>query len=567
MRKKGTKKKKPLQRLTINAILMVSASLLLIVGSIGFALNIATSIQGYKRETTHSLEFALSILDANFVEYICDEVRSTYDQVESEGLDDPFSKEYMDRFAYLINDDFWVSRAVMEKAVDYAQLDSVAIVIPDEERHRIIYVIDGYDLEHAYAPGQWIRTDIPGQDSLETIEKIASSDASMIFGYGDVNGWIATNYVKLYDKEGNFIAYVTGDIYINDFVKSVARNFIFFLLALLMLVILTAVIISFVAKRNIIDPINLLAESAYEYTKRDKTAEEVTETFFENRSMGASLEMDTLGRTLSDMEKDINETMRRIREMTSEKERLSAEMSLATNIQAGVLKTDFPAYPDRHEFDIFASMTPAKEVGGDLYDFFLIDDDHLCMVVGDVAGKSVPAALFMMITTIIIRNVATMEKSVSQIMKKTNQQLCRNNKEFLFVTVWLGVYTISERKLTFANAGHENPVIFRKSEGEFEFYITKHDPPLGIDEDMEFSEDTVDLAPGDKFFVYTDGVVEVTRGDDVLYGNQRLLSCLNANASLQVKELLGVVEGDVGKFIEGAPQFDDLTMLCLEVLT
>ncbi len=567
MRIKGAKKKKPLQRLAINAILLVSASLLLIGGSIGFALNIATSIQGYKRETTHSLEFTLSILDANYVEYICDEVRSTYDQVESEGLDDPYSKEYMDRFAYLINDDFWASRAVMEKAVDYARLDSVAIVIPDEERHRIIYVIDGYELAHAYAPGQWIRTDIPGQDSLKTIEKIASSDASMIFGYGDVNGWIATNYVKLYDKEGNFIAYVAGDIYINDFVKSVARNFIFFLFALLVLVIITAIIISFVTKRNIIDPVNLLAKSAYEYTKRDKTAEEVTETFFENRSMGASLEMDTLGRTLSDMEKDINETMRRIREMTSEKERLSAEMSLATNIQAGVLKTDFPAYPDRHEFDIFASMTPAKEVGGDLYDFFLIDDDHLCMVVGDVSGKSVPAALFMMITTIIIRNVATMEKSVSQIMKKTNQQLCRNNPEFFFVTTWLGVYTISEHKLTFANAGHEYPAIYRHSKGEFEYYVTKHDPPLAIDEDMDFAEDSIGLSGGDKLFIFTDGVVEATRGDDVLYGAERLLKCLNHNASLPGKELLPAVESDVNSFIEGASQFDDLTMLCLEVLT
>lgn len=559
------RKKKPLGELTLRAILIVSASLILIFGSIGFALNIATNIQGYKRDTTHSLEFALSILDVDYLKYICESVKKTYAEAEADGLDDPKSKEYIERFTYLLDDDFWYNRSILERCMEKAKLDSVAIIIPDYEKKRLIFVLDGYDLSLAYVPGQWTTASSVGQDSLETIEKIASSEASMKFGYGEVNGWVATNYVRVTDADGNFLGYIMGDIYINEFVENVAKNLFLFFAVLVILILLIARAIAEITKRNIIDPINLLARTADEYTKRDKTSEDVPMAFFTSKYMGVSQEMDTLSKSLVEMEKDINGTMKRIREMTAEKERIAAELSVATEIQAGVLRTTFPPFPERKEFDIYASMTPAKEVGGDLYDFFLIDDDHLCIAVGDVSGKSVPAALFMVITTIVIRNVARTQKDVSRILELTNLQLCRNNREFLFVTLWLGIYTISEKKMVFASAGHEYPAIYRKSEDKYELYVTPHDIPLGIKEEMEFSEDTIHLSSGDKLFLYTDGVPEATGVDEKMYGPNRMIECLNRNKSLFGKELLTAVEDDVNEFIGGASQFDDLTMLCFEV--
>ena len=543
---------------------MVSVSLILLFGCIGFALNIATTIQGYKRETAHSLEFALSILDADYLKKFCEDLRKTYDEAQAAGLDDPMSKEYTDYFVHLIDEDFWETRAILETCMDKAELDSVAIIVPDKERKRLIFAVDGYDLELAYVPGQWVSATGRGQDSLETIEKIARSDASMKFGYGEVNGWVATNYVNIYDADGNFLGYLMGDIYINDFVNEVARNLIIFLIVVVLLVLLIARAIAVVTEKNIIKPIRVLAESADAYTKRDKTKGDSKITYFTNKHMGVSKEMETLSRSLVDMEKDTNETMKRIREMTAEKERLSAELSVANNIQAGVLKTTFPPFPDRNEFDIFASMTTAKEVGGDLYDFFLIDDDHLCIAVGDVSGKSVPAALFMVITTIVIRNVGRTYKSVSEIVRHINVQLCRNNKEFLFVTLWLGIYTISEKKMVFVNAGHEYPAIFRQAAGKYEMYKTEHDVPVGVTETTVYNEDVFEFASGDKLILYTDGLLEASNMEEA-YGEKRLLGCLNQNTFLDGKELVSAIEGDVHSFTGDAEPFDDLTLLCFEV--
>ena len=546
--------------------MIVSFSLLLIFGTFGFVLNITTAVQGYMRETTHSLEFALSVLDADYLDELVNNVKDIYVKTKQEGLVDPSSEEYIGKFYSLIDDErFWKSYKVMRKCVKYGEIDSMAIFIPDVDDERLIYIIDGYDLEYAYLPGQWITTRRSGQDSLEQIEKIASKKGTMRWGYGSVNGWTATNYVKLTDADGNFIAYASADININDFVHNVIGNFLLFLGLLFGSVMIIARLSVVAAKINIIAPINSLAHSAYEYTKRDKTKENVIKVFANNKPIGVSTEMETLYRALIDMERDINETMAKIREMTTEKERMAAELSVATNIQEGVLRNDFPAFPDRSEFDVYASMTPAKEVGGDLYDFFLIDDDHLCLVIGDVSGKSVPAALFMLITIIAIRNVARTEKNIVDIVNKTNRQLCQNNREFLFVTLWIGVYTISERKMSFVNAGHEYPAVYRASEGKYSIYDTIHDIPLGIDENAEYNEDVFELEKGDKLFLYTDGVLEATRSDDAMYGPDRMIECLNNNNSLEGKKLLSVVEQDITDFLDGASQFDDITMLYFEV--
>ena len=207
-------------------------------------------------------------------------------------------------------------------------------------------------------------------------------------------------------------------------------------------------------------------------------------------------------------------------------------------------------------------MTPAKEVGGDLYDFFMLDDDHLCIVIGDVSGKGVPASLFMMVALTLIHHVAMHEKSPAKILQNVNEEICSRNSEEMFVTVWLAVLEISTGKLTAANAGHEYPAL-KKADGHFELFKDKHGFVVGGMEGIRYREYEIQLEKNDKIFVYTDGVPEATDAANELFGTERMLDALRENEDRSVSDILGGISASVQAFVGSAPQFDDLTMLCL----
>ncbi len=250
--------------------------------------------------------------------------------------------------------------------------------------------------------------------------------------------------------------------------------------------------------------------------------------------------------------------------LTGEQERVAAELDLATKIQSGSLPNDFPAFPDRKEFDLYASMTPAKEVGGDFYDFFLIDDDHLVLVIADVSGKGVPAALFMMSSMILLRDRALMGGTPSEILEFVNERICEKNPLEMFVTVWLGILEISTGKLSCANAGHEIPEI--KHGDEFGLFKDKHGFVLGGMSGIKYRTYDIQLEKGDAVFVYTDGVAEATNASNELFGTARLSESLNTLPDGSPEKLITTVKKAVDDFVNGAPQFDDLTMLCLKYI-
>lgn len=250
--------------------------------------------------------------------------------------------------------------------------------------------------------------------------------------------------------------------------------------------------------------------------------------------------------------------------VTAEKERIGAELGVATHIQASMLPCIFPAFPDRAEFDIYATMQPAKEVGGDFYDFFLVDDDHLALVMADVSGKGVPAALFMVIAKTLIKNIAQTGLSPREVLEKANNQLCENNEAEMFVTVWLGILEISAGKLTYASAGHEYPTIQRAG-GDYVLIQEKQDFVLAGLENVRYKEHQLTLMPGDRLYLYTDGVAEATDGANELYGTGRMLDTLNRNKNLSCADLLRYMKEDIDRFVGDAPQFDDITMLCIEI--
>ena len=239
------------------------------------------------------------------------------------------------------------------------------------------------------------------------------------------------------------------------------------------------------------------------------------------------------------------------------------ELNMATEIQMSMLPLTFPAFPDRSEFDIYASMDPAKEVGGDFYDFFLIDDDHLAAVIADVSGKGVPAALFMMSSKILLNDHATIGGSPAEILERVNKLVYANNKAHMFVTVWLGILEISTGKLTSASAGHEYPMI--NVNGKYELLKDKHGLAIGAMPNSKYKDTEITLNKGDSVFVYTDGVAEATDANNELFGTDRTLEALNAiQAGVSQKEILAGVRSAVDAFVKEAPQFDDLTMLGLK---
>ena len=238
------------------------------------------------------------------------------------------------------------------------------------------------------------------------------------------------------------------------------------------------------------------------------------------------------------------------------------ELNMGTEIQANTLPSVFPPFPDRHEFDIYASMTPAKEVGGDFYDFFLVDDDHLAIVIADVSGKGVPAALFMMSSKILINDHALIGGTPSEILERVNRAVYANNKAHMFVTVWLGILEISTGKLVTSSAGHEYPII--NVNGKYEIFKDKHGLAIGAMPNSKYKDMEITLKSGDQIFVYTDGVAEATNANKQLFGTDRTVEALNnLPQGISQQEVLEGVKKAVDGFVKGAPQFDDLTMVGL----
>jgi len=272
-------------------------------------------------------------------------------------------------------------------------------------------------------------------------------------------------------------------------------------------------------------------------------------------------EIEGLGLSVNKMAVDIKDYIAHLQTVTIEKERIGAELDVATKIQASMLPCIFPPFPDRAEFDIYASMEPAKEVGGDFYDFFLVDDNTLAVVIADVSGKGVPAALFMVITKTLIKNNSQLSKSPKEVFETVNNQLCENNEAAMFVTAVLGYLDIPTGKFTFVNAGHNPPLLC--VDGQLNWLKAKAGFVLAGMEDMLYQQHEVFLQRGDKLFLYTDGVTEAMDKENKLFSDLRLLEAASDNCDLPPREFCRFIKHEVDKFAKGQEQADDITMLAL----
>lgn len=305
----------------------------------------------------------------------------------------------------------------------------------------------------------------------------------------------------------------------------------------------------------VLQPLNSV-EQNIRYYMQEKDGETVRKNLSQ---LEVRNEIGQLAEDVINMTSEIDEHVSHIEKITAEREHLAAEMNMAARIQTNSLPNVFPPFPERKEFDIFASMDPAKEVGGDFYDFFMIDDDHLALLIADVSGKGVPAALFMMTSMILIHNAATDKLSPGTVLEFINNQICDRNPEEMFISIWMGVLEISTGKLTAANAGHEYPMV--RYEDTFELLKDRHGFVVGGLRDMKYIEYTLQLQPGSRVFVYTDGLDEAMNGKFEKFGTARILDVLNSNPDATDEEMLSCMQKAVDVFTDGTEQFDDLTMM------
>ena len=398
---------------------------------------------------------------------------------------------------------------------------------------------------------------------LQQAVKSKMRESGTLEGYSEEFGHMLNGFHVIYDSDDNAVGLLCVEIDINRINVGIHR---YVRTVLLIAAVLTAVIVLIYilnAQRYLIGPIVRIAESSDSFVKKMQRHAEPEELNYEEVHIASGDELRLLADNVKSLADGVASYMTNLKAATSERERIDTELSLAAKIQADMLPNVFPAFPGRSDFDVYAAMDPAKEVGGDFYDFFLIDDDRLGMVIADVSGKGVPAALFMKIANILGQNGAMTGQSPAEVLKLVNDQICSNNREQMFVTVWLGVLNTSTGELTAANAGHEYPALM-PSGGKFELVKDPHGLVIGGIADSTYTEYTLTLTPGSKLFLYTDGVPEATNAEGKLFRTERMLAALNEDTSLAPEDVLKEVRRAVDAFVDGAEQFDDLTMLCLE---
>ena len=562
MNKPKTKKKRSLKRVALSAILFGAVIILFMAVLVEIVLFIYPTLENYKRELNHEGDFATALIGQDYLEKIFKQVKDVYYETPEEIRHDQYGEEYVSRIRPIADEEFLKARGILETCRIQSKLENVYFTFFDEEYQRLVYVIDGNDRKYAFLPGMWLSNENGTIDRPETIQRTLKSNWFLPVTYGTVQGWTATDYIPVYDSEGALIGYMTMNITINSFAKQITMFLAIYIPVMVVIIVGITILAAGAINRRIIMPMNGLAEAARKYTSISKVERHVETSVFEDLDIRTGDEIEELWETMVDMEDDVSNAMKQIRDVTKKQERLATELDLATSIQAAALPTDFKEISAKDEFELFASMTPAKEVGGDFYDFFLIDEDHLGLIIADVSGKGVPAALFMMISKSLLKTRAMEGGKPSEILRFVNDSLCDDNINEMFVTVWLGILTISTGEVIAASAGHEYPFITGE-DGSFKQYKDPHGIVLGAMEGTKYKDYEFKLEKGHKLFVYTDGVAEATNEHDELFGLERIEKSLNRCAAKGPEELITYMKSEVDAFAGSMDQFDDITMLSL----
>ncbi len=558
-------------RQSLRAKVIVAVLLMVVIaagvtGIIGYDTYARSMEEHYERLTMNTAKSAASMLDTEAVAELAErtlEIYRSFCPDENTPPDfDSFDEEELAAY-YAAFEEIRENPAYQEtyNTLNALKEDNevlwmyVAVIDPQTELG--IYVVDADTSESACPPGTWA---VIESENLDLIRQGIYDFPPYITNYEEF-GWLSSASAAMLDENGNVVANAFVDFSMNE-VMADRRDFqVRMFVALATVTLLMILGLTYVFSRAVVRPINQLAKATGSFVSEKQG--NWSRSAISQLKIRTGDEIENLAVSVRQMEREINTYIDDLTRVTAERERIGAELDVARNIQASMLPCIFPPFPQRKEFSIFATMDPAKEVGGDFYDFFLVDDDHLALVMADVSGKGVPAAMFMVIAKTLLKNAAQTGASPKEVLEKVNDQLCENNDAEMFVTVWLGILEISTGRLVCANAGHEFPALCRAG-GDFQLFRDKHGFVLAGMEHARYREYELTLHSGDTLFVYTDGVAEATDSQNQLYGTDRMLAALNRQKGAGCEALLRGLRTDIDAFVGDAPQFDDITMLALE---
>ena len=392
---------------------------------------------------------------------------------------------------------------------------------------------------------------------LDASKKIG--EVSFFEDYTEEWGNAYTGMLPLVDSQGQYVAVLCVDIQIDDIGEALNGYLAAVFVIMLILCILSILgNIGWLSKRILI-PLTALGDSMQVFADSSHVMS-ADAMQIEDPNIHTGDEIETLSVQMVDMMRRLKEHVERVKVITAEQERLGTELEIATRMQADMLPKVFPK---RDDLQLFAMMTPAKEMGGDFYDFFMIDEDHMALVMADVSGKGVPAAMFMIVTKTLLKIRMSAPGTPSEALQDVGTTLIGDNSSNLFVTVWFGILTLSTGELTYANAGHEYPALMPAG-GEYELLEKKENmPPLATDYDIQYTDETILLQKGDRLFLYTDGVPDAKSPEGVRFGLRRMLDLLNENKEASPEKFLLNMKQGVDEFAGSGDMFDDVTMMSL----
>ena len=359
------------------------------------------------------------------------------------------------------------------------------------------------------------------------------------------------------EKDGEYTYWMASESDILLFLKDELSHFLKLLLFMIAETIICGLIGVAFMRRQLTRPIIHIKDNAEKFTTENsatQSAEPVDPEIHSND------ELQDLGQSLYHLEENVAKTQGELKKISEERGKLQAELSIATEIQQGVLPREFPK---TDVYELYALMDPAREVGGDFYDFFLLDEDHLCLVIGDVSDKGIPAALFMMTSKTMLKTHALSSRNPAETLTAVNRTLCEYNPAEMFVTVWLGILNLKTGLLTASNGGHEYPM-FQLGEKPFEVMEDPHGLVLGAMSNAKYKNYEVQMNPGDRLFVYSDGATDAVNTETKDFGLTRLHeTVVEAAGTSDVQGLVNAVRKKLDEYSEGAYQFDDITLLTL----
>lgn len=450
--------------------------------------------------------------------------------------------------------------ARLDALTDATNVTFIYVAKVSEDYKTLTYIYDTVNSGTGFSryPLGYTASDLD-ENHTENVIKIMTEGGraeKYLYSYSKESGAHTTAAIDVKNSDGDIIAMLCVEKPMTRLDNARNTYVLHVIIGTLAAITLFIFVYAVILRRSVIKPILTVTHEAKRFAETNALSNHL-------QNIKQKDEIGILAQAVGKMEMDIVEYTKNLTTITAEKERVNTELSVATRIQANMLPSIFPPFPERKEIDIFAMMNPAKEVGGDFYDFFMVDESHLAIVMADVSGKGVPAALFMVIGKTLIKDHTQPGRDLGEVFTEVNELLCESNSEGLFITAFEGVLDLVTGEFRYVNAGHEIPFICKRG-GTFEPYRIRAGFVLAGMEGIRYKCGSIQLEPGDKIFQYTDGVTEATNQDNELYGIKRLENVLVRNKDCTSAELLSRVKENIDEFVGTAPQFDDITMLCVE---